>query len=410
MKSETPQSFQKDDQKGFKTRLYPNKEQKEKLDQTLGCCRLVYNTILNEINEAVEEYFKDPENNQWPIKGKHSLADHITRLRAHPDYWFLNDVSSRALRSSLVNMTDAFKRAYGSKKVKDSGKPKFRRKRDRQSYSLEYPKFEIQGNSIRLEKIPGFIKMRGGRMPPGTPSSITVSKTPSGEYYASFLCEFEPKKTSGTKVTGIDAGIAILYTLSDGTTIDNPRFFIQSALKLARLQRQLSRKQKGSANREKARIKLAFVYQHVAAQRREFIHRLTTILIRQNQAIIIESLKIANMVKNRHLAKHIMDAAWGEFFRQLFYKARFSQHCEILVCGTFFPSTHVCANTMKKIDFKLDLSQREWLCPHCGEIHDRDLNAAQVLRNVGQRFLDREPTLRTNGAAPILIDANRYLD
>jgi len=227
----------------------------------------------------------------------------------------------------------------------------------------------------------------------------------NGHYYAIFTAQYVSEPTTGSGFIGIDAGITDLATLSTGETLPNPRHYVRAQRQLTRLQRRLSRKQKGSNNRSKARLKVARLHDHIAAQRQDYLHVFTTRLIRENQAIGIESLNIQGMIRNRKLAKHIGDAGWGYMRQMLTYKAIASQHCRLILADPYFPSTHLCSTCGTKFPSKLGLKLREWTCGVCGTTHQRDENAAQNLEDLARSYHYR---LQAEGKSELVILAKPY--
>lgn len=376
--------------KAFQYEFYPNAEQKILLAKTFGSVRFVYNKNLDTFKTLYQNYVKANElyksglTNIPPIRPiitDYTLSDNIARIKSISEYEWLYDVSSVALQQTAMDLNCAFSRYFKHL----SEKPKFKSKKDKQSFRLvgKVFKVDIEKGILTLPKSKDTIKLRYSRKMPCAPSRVTISKLPCGKYIATFLCEIITKKTQGIGKIGIDLGIKSFIVDSDGNKISNEKFLIKSQSKLKRLQQSLSRKQKGSNNRKKAQIKVAKIHYHIAQQRKDFQHKLSTKLINENQVICLESLRPSNMVKNRKLSKHISDASWSGFKDMLAYKAKHSQHCNVVFIDPFFPSTHICNTTGQKLDYKLKLSERTWKCPHCGEIHDRDLNAAKNIRDEG---------------------------
>lgn len=225
------------------------------------------------------------------------------------------------------------------------------------------------------------------RILPSEPSSATITKTSTGKYYISFVCEYIPNKTNGNGEIGIDLGIKDFIVTSNGDKITNPKYYKLHERNLKRKQQVLSRSKKGSNNRNKARLKVASIHEKLSNLRNNFQHQLSRKLINENQVIGIENLMVKNMVKNRKLSKSISQVAWSSFINKLLYKAIESQHCNIVRMDTFYPSTHICNSTQKKLDFKLNLKDRDFKCPHCNLVHDRDTNAAMNIRDEAVRQL-----------------------
>lgn len=376
--------------KAFQYEFYPNEEQKVLLAKTFGCVRFVYNKNLDLTKTYYDNYVKANEMYKAgliqtqpirPIVTDYTLSANVAQIKANPDLSWLYEVSSVALQQTAIDLNTAFSRFFKHQ----SKFPKFKSKRDKQSFRLvgKVFKVDMETGTMFLPKSKVGIKLSYSRKLPCEPSRVTISKLPCGKYIATFLCEIVKDKTNGQGKIGIDLGIKDFAVLSDGTKISNEKYSDKSKKKLKRLQQSLSRKQKGSNNRSKARLKVAKLHYHIAQQRKDFQHKLSTKLINENQVICLESLRPSNMVKNRKLSRHISDASWSSFKDMLAYKAKESQHCNVVFVDPFYPSTHICNNTAFKLDYKLKLSDRTWKCPHCNEIHDRDLNAAKNIRDEG---------------------------
>lgn len=376
--------------KAFQYEFYPSEEQKVLLAKTFGCVRFIYNQNLSLVQEIYENYLKENELYKAgfisaapvrPYINEYALIKNVGLIKSNPEYSWLHKVSSVALQQAAVDLNFAFSCLFKYKQ----GKPRFKSKGGKQSFRLIGDAFRVDTDKgilkIAKSKVP--IKLCYSRKMPCPPSRVTITKLPCGKYIATFLCDVPATKTTGTGKIGIDLGIKDFAILSDGTRITNEKHYIKSQKKLRRAQQSLSRKQKGSSNRNKARIKVAKLHYHVTQQRKDFQHKLSRKLINENQVICLESLRPVNMMKNRKLSKHIANAGWGQFKNILAYKAKISQHCNLVFVDAFYPSTHICNTTGLKLDYKLKLSDRSWKCPHCNETHDRDLNAARNIRDEG---------------------------
>lgn len=347
--------------KAFKFRLCPNKEQQEQLACQFGACRFVWNYYLR---QRIDHYAETGEGLNY-----YDNSRDLTQLKRQPDYEWLREANAQSLQQSLQDLSVAYTNFF----AKRAKFPRFKRKKARQSFRVPQS-FRVEGNHLIIPKVSA-IKMTVHRSIEGRMKSVTISHTPSGKYFASILCEVEmPEPEYEGREIGIDLGLSHFIVTSEGKKIKAPQFFRKAERKLAHLQRILSRRQKGSKGREKARLAVARQREHIANQRADFLHKLSRRLVDENQVIGIETLNVKGMMHNHQFAKSISDAGWGEFVRQLAYKGNW-YGCHIRKVDRFFPSSkrcHICGH----INEGLRLSDREWTCPKCKAIHDRDVNAA----------------------------------
>jgi len=359
-------------QKAFKYRFYPTSEQETLLRRTMGCARLVYNRALAARNEA---WYERKER-----VGYSETSTMLTSWKKQEDLQFLNEVSSVPLQQGLRHLQTAFTNFFAGR----AKYPNFKKKHHGGNAEFTKAAFKWKDSKVYLAKCSQPLDIRWSRhIPEGVePSTITVKLSPSGRWTVSLLVDvvIETLPESPNQI-GLDLGINSLMALSNGEKIANPQTFKAKRRKLRQAQKALSRKKKGSNNRHKARLKVAKVHAEISDARQDFLHKLTTRLVRENQLIAVEDLSVKNLVKNHKLALSISDAAWGEAIRQLEYKCAWYGRNFVKI-DRWFPSSKRCSNCGYIID-KLPLNIREWDCPKCSVHHDRDENAGKNILAAG---------------------------
>ena len=358
-------------QKGIKFRIYPNREQQKLINQTLGCCRLIYNKGLAMRNDAYENGNKI---------GYSQTSAMLTELKKCEDFAFLKAVDSIALQQSLRDLDRGFVNFF----QKRAAHPTFKSKHNRhQSYRTvnQGDNIRIVGRYIKLPKL-GFVKIRQS-MEAGKINNVTIEHTPTGKYFVVLNVEFEPQpRANNGGLIGIDVGIKEFYSDSNGNAVLNPKYLEKSMRKLIREQRKLSRKQKGSNNRNKQRIKVALVHEKITNQRNDFLQKQSTMLVRENQTICIEDLNVKSMIRNHKLAQHIGSASCSKFFDMLAYKSVWYGN-DVVKVPTMYPSSQTCSCCGYKNPLVKNLAVRVWECPKCHTVHNRDTNASINILNRG---------------------------
>lgn len=360
--------------KAYKYRLNPTSEQVSLMEKTFGSTRFIYNWALQ---TKIEAYQKD-KTSLTAV----DLCKKLTELKKQEEYVWLNEVSNECLQQSIRNMDQAFVKFFKEKK----GFPKFKsKKRSRNSFkNILHIHVDFDGNRIKLPKL-GWVKFYSNQTFKGKMGTVTVSKSTTNKYYVSILVDNGirvPDKSplNPDTAVGIDVGIKTFATLSDGSSFKNPKYLEKSSSRLKCLQRRLSRKEKGSKRREKAKLAVAKVYESISNQRNNFLHHVVNGILGENQTVVIEDLNVEGMMKNHKLANSIASASWSEFFKILNYKSEW-KGVNLIRIERFEPSSKMCECGYIHRDLKL--SDRVWTCPSCGSVNDRDLLAARNIKKFG---------------------------
>lgn len=384
--------------RAFRYRVYPTAEQQVLLRRTFGCVRVVWNRALRHRTDA---WYERQERVNY-----NTASAALTALKKDPEFAWLNEVSSVPLQQCLRHQQTAFANFF----EKRAGYPTFKSKHGRQSAEFTTSGFRWNGTDLTLAKMDRPLPIRWSRpLPKGAaPSTVTVSLDPSGRWFVSILVEDDIKPLpKNDNAVGLDFGIFALVTTSDGEKVVGGNHHRADLAKLARAQRCLARKKKGSNNRAKARVKVARIHARIADRRQDQLHKLSTRLIRENQTIVVEDLNVRGMVRNRSLARAISDQGWGDLRRMLEYKADWYGR-DLVVIDRWFPSSKRCSNCGYVVgQMKLDV--RTWTCLECGSVHDRDGNAAINILAAGLAVAacgDGVRPARTRGKASV-VEAGR---
>jgi putative transposase len=370
----------------YRYRLYPDEAQKAELARTFGCSRWVYNWALETKTKA---YYQDEESLSFT-----DLSGRLTSKKKEEETEWLSEVSAVTLQQSLRNLNQAFTGFFEGR----AEYPSFKSKRGDQTARYVGTAFDIREDTsmrsggkrkLRLSKMPGLINIRWSRELPSEPSSCTVTKNPAGQYHVCFVCTEDvhllPRvngEDGDLAFVGVDLGIESLAVLSTGEKVGNPRWFENEYKRLRREQQKLSRKEKGSNNWRRQRKRVAKIHQRIQDRRKNFIEKLTTRLVENFDAIVVENLSVKNMQQNGRLARHITQAGWGQIVRRLRDKCEWYGRT-LVIADKWFPSSQRCSEC-GHIDGKKPLDVREWTCSECGAHHNRDINAAKNLSRVGQ--------------------------
>jgi putative transposase len=358
--------------RAYRFRFYPSPAQEIIFARTFGCARFAYNHMLRMRTDA---WF-----NEQKRVGYHETSALLTKLKETAEFSWLNEVSCVPVQQSLRHLQTAFGNFFAHR----NKYPTFKKKDGKQSAEYTTSGFKWDGKKLHLAKMDEPLNIRWSRSIPAAAkvTTCTVSKDCSGRYFVAMLCDDSVNaKIEVEGQVGIDLGLTHFVILSTGEKISSPNTFRKNEAKLAIMQRRLAKKHKGSANRAKAKLKVARIHANIADARKDFLHKLSTRLINENQVIAVESLAVSNMQKNHCLAKSISDASWAEFIRQLEYKALWYGRTLIGI-DRWYPSSKRCNDCGYTIG-SLSLNVREWTCPECGVIHDRDINAAKNVLAAG---------------------------
>ena len=359
--------------KSYKYRIYPTKEQESLLSKHFGHCRFVFNHFLN---ERKEKYLNEKTSLNY-----YDNARTLTKLKKDEEFVWLKEVNSQSLQASIRNLDTAYKNFFN----KQNKFPKFKSKYNRQSFKVPQNVL-VDDDKLVIPKFKEGIKLNLHRQMEGKPLFATISKSTTGKYYVSITCEVEHKPFEKTnKSVGIDTGIKELAILSDGSSYENIKSLKTKLKKLKYEQRQLSKKQKGSRSRNKQKRKFSLVHEQITNIRKDYLHKVSTEIVKNHDIISVEDLAVKNIMKNHCLAQAMSDVSLGAFYTMLEYKANWNDR-QFVKIDRFFPSSKTCSNC-GWIKQDLTLAIREWTCESCGKIHDRDVNAAKNILKQGINIL-----------------------
>ena len=370
--------------KGYKYRIYPTNEQKELINKTFGCSRFIYNHFLA---MKIELYKTDQKSLSY-----NKCSELLTELKKEKEW--LKEPDKFALQNSIKDLDTAYQNFFREHKKGNTnqGFPKFKSKKNNyKSYRTNFTnnniEVDFEKSQIKLPKLK-WIKCKLHRKFTGNIISATISQVPSGKYYVSFNVECEHEELPETeKFIGLDLGISDLLITSNGETFENNKLTYKYEKKLAKLQRQLAKKEKGSKNFNKQRIKVAKLHEKITNIRMDNLHKISSQIVKENQFIFSEDLNIKGMVKNPNLSKSIHDVSWSELTRQIQYKSEWNNRTYHKV-DRFYASSQICSNCNYKNNKTKNLSIRQWTCPECGTNHNRDINASINILNQGLKDLE----------------------
>ena len=394
--------------RAYRFRLYPNKAQTELLAKHFGCARFVYNYFLN---ERIEQYRLTGKSNNY-----YAQAKALTELKKQEETAWLNDVSAQVLQYSLRCLDTSYTNFF-KKRTKF---PTFKTKHSKNSFTIPQYAY-VAGNRLFIRKFKEGIKCHVHREINGEVGKVTISKTPTGKYFASISTEEDfitPIEKSGQSV-GIDLGLKSLLVTSEGEIFENNRYTKKYEHRLAKAQRHLSRKKKGSRVFENQRLKVARLHEKISNSRADYLHKCSISIVRRYDTICIEDLNVKGMTKNHRLAKSIADASWSMFIAMLTYKAEWNGK-KVVKIDRFYPSSQTCHSCGCLHKQTKDLSVRKWECPSCHARHDRDVNAAINILRVGLNntsagtvdYTGREEvrTVLSDGHSSVKPEASNHLD